>query len=148
MYLSLYNCTCISHMYQLRSNLCVTAFQCTIPTPPDDAERGSSCTTPEIPVLQEVLQAVNGGGGGGPMTAVRTSAGGGGGVAGMVPPPGTKMVPVKLVTVGSAENNMRLVRVSPVKTSPGVTEVSVGSTVVMQRDVVVKPTPSTVMQVF
>ena len=148
MYLSLYNCTCISHMYQLRSNLCVTALQCTIPTPPDDAERGSSCTTPEIPVLQEVLQAVNGGGGGGPMTAVRTSAGGGGGVAGMVPPPGTKMVPVKLVTVGSAENNMRLVRVSPVKTSPGVTEVSVGSTVVMQRDVVVKPTPSTVMQVF
>ena len=133
---------------RLRSNLCVTALQCTIPTPPDDAERGSSCTTPEIPVLQEVLQAVNGGGGGGPMTAVRTSAGGGGGVVGMVPPPGTKMVPVKLVTVGSAENNMRLVRVSPVKTSPGVTEVSVGSTVVMQRDVVVKPTPSTVMQVF
>ena len=77
------------------------------------------------------------------MTAVRTS--GGSGVAGMVPPPGTKMVPVKLVTVGSAENNMRLVRVSPVKSH--VTEVSVGSTVVMQRDVVVKPTPSTVMQV-
>jgi hypothetical protein len=56
--------------------------------------------------------------------------------AGQVPP-GTKMVPVKLITVPGAAGNIRMLRVSPVKTGvSGVT--SIGSTGLPPRTIVLK----------